>query len=76
MQYLNICKLMPIFNDFKFIKMQEMGLIFQKKNPGGVCPRPLRIASCCGDCLLRAYGARSFAAAPLMKYALAKDPNN
>ena len=74
MQQLSICKLMPIFNSLKFIRMQEMGLIFQKV-PEGAYPRtPLASPRDCGACLLRACGARPFAAAPLMNYALTKNP--
>ena len=67
-KYLNICKLRPIFICLKFIRMQEMGLTFQKF-PGVACTRtPLAWLHACGACLLRACGARPFAAAPLMKH--------
>ena len=70
-QYLSICKLGPIFIGLEFIRMQE--LIFQKF-PGGMPSDPLASLHACGTCLLRACGARPFAAASLMKYALTKDP--
>ena len=67
-KYLNICKLRPIFICLKFIRMQEMGLTFQKFH-GGACPRnPLAWLHACSACLLRACGARPFAAVPLMKH--------
>ena len=54
MQYLSICRLRPIFISSKFIRMQEMGLIFHKF-AGGACPRtPLASLHACGACLLRA----------------------
>ena len=72
MQYLSICRLRPIFNSSKFIRMQEMGLIFEKF-PGGACPRTsLASLHACGACLLRACGARSFAAVPLLNMLLPK----
>ena len=67
-----------MFIALKFIRKQEIGLIFQEF-PGGACPRPptpLASLHACGACLLRACGACPFAAAPLMKYALTTDPTN
>ena len=66
---------MPIFISLKFIRMQEMGFIFQKFT-GGAPPPPPASFHACGACLLRTCGTRPFAAAPLMKYALTKDPTN
>ena len=76
MQYLSICKLRPIFIGLKFIRMQQMGLIFQNISRGSMPPDTPGTFNDCGACLLRASGARPFAAAPLMKYALTKDPTN
>ena len=60
MQYLSNGKNRPILIGLKFIKMSEMGLIFQKI-PGGGCPRTSIASShACGACLIRACGPRPF----------------
>ena len=75
MQYLSICKLRPIFIRLKFIRIQEMGLIFQKF-PWGACSQThLASLHACGACLLRSCGARKFEATPLMIYALDQRPD-